>query len=133
MLSASRDRGSPRGNGLCRGIPTALERRALPSVQRRLEVLRNGEGDLLAPGACHNLHPNGEPLRRGACAHDHARPTRQAEGQSIVEQPSGLLPMAGRGVGVYWAQDDIILGDERQHRTPKAIPIQEELLDRCTG
>src|SRR5438874_6816411 len=98
MLSASRDGGSPRGNCLCRGIPTALERRALPSVQRRLEVLRDDEGDLLAPGARHNLHPNGETFRRSTCAHYHARPTRQAEGQSIVEQPYGLLPMAGRGV-----------------------------------
>src|SRR4029450_5525816 len=111
----------------------ALEQWALPSVQRRLEVLRDDEGNLLTPRSRHNLHPNGEPLQRGACTHYHAWPTRQAEGQGVIEQPCGLLPMAGGWAGVSWAQDDIVLGDERQHRTPKAIPIQEELLDRCTG
>jgi hypothetical protein len=49
----------------------------LPAAERFFEVLPHGEHHVLAPGARHNLHAQGQPLRGRAASYHRARPTRE--------------------------------------------------------
>ncbi len=53
-----------------------LERRPLPAAQSGLNMLRHCQRHIFPPGACHDLHPNGQSLRRGASSYHRSRPAR---------------------------------------------------------
>jgi hypothetical protein len=53
-----------------------LERRPLPAAQSGLNMLRHCQRHIFSPGACHDLHPNGQSLRRGASSYHRSRPAR---------------------------------------------------------
>jgi hypothetical protein len=52
------------------------EQGPLPASQRPLQVLRHGQGHILPPGPRHELHADGQPLRRRA-------PRTTAPGQPV--------------------------------------------------